>query len=291
MKYKRSVVSPRWSVKALWLFAAFLATSYFLLPTSAFPQEVVITVPIHPAPRYDSTKPMLTLQQGVGATGDLQQWKNTAGVVKLSVDASGSLIGPPASYSSTGSYQPVGVDLTLGSAAGKDHPNTAYLAPIMGNLFGNALTKTGDYLGGLIGVYSITGATGSHYPVGAVLGGIGDGSTGANGAFVAWIDGDSAQTNAGAAFKVRNRNSVPNSGFAWGLDLYDASTDGYPAVSYTVGDIRLHTDARIYSGTGDPNGNLSATDGSIYLRTGTATASTILYVCTGTTTWTAVTVP
>lgn len=49
--------------------------------------------------------------------------------------------------------------------------------------------------------------------------------------------------------------------------------------------------ASIFVGAANPNGALTGTDGSIYLRTGTATASTVLYVCTGGTTWTAVTVP
>jgi len=45
--------------------------------------------------------------------------------------------------------------------------------------------------------------------------------------------------------------------------------------------------AGIYTGTADPNATLSAEDGSIYLRTGTTTANTTLYVCTGTTNWSA----
>jgi len=44
----------------------------------------------------------------------------------------------------------------------------------------------------------------------------------------------------------------------------------------------------IYTGSGDPNGNLSAEDGSIYLRTGTANSATVVYACSGTTSWAAV---
>ena len=51
------------------------------------------------------------------------------------------------------------------------------------------------------------------------------------------------------------------------------------------------TTCSIFVGTADPNGSLAGTDGSIFLRSGTGTASTVLYVCTGGTTWTAVTVP
>ena len=55
-------------------------------------------------------------------------------------------------------------------------------------------------------------------------------------------------------------------------------------------EIELSTGVGIYSGSADPNGSLSAEDGSIYLRTGTTTATTIIYVCTGTTNWSATTV-
>jgi len=51
--------------------------------------------------------------------------------------------------------------------------------------------------------------------------------------------------------------------------------------------IELSSGAGFYTGTADPNGTLSAEDGSIYLRTGTSNANSILYVCTGTTNWTA----
>ena len=55
-------------------------------------------------------------------------------------------------------------------------------------------------------------------------------------------------------------------------------------------EIELSTGVGIYSGSADPNGSLSAEDGSIYLRTGTTTATTIIYVCIGTTNWSATTV-
>src|SRR6478609_8495309 len=142
-------------------------------------------------------------------------------------------------YADPGSFQIDGADLTLDAGAGKDKPDTAYLAPIMGNLWGTDLTKTGNYLGGIIGAYSITGTGGSTYPKGAVLAQITDGSTDADGAVVAYIDGDSAKTNAGAAFTVKNNNSTPGSGFNYGLDLYVPARDGYPAATPLVADIRL----------------------------------------------------
>jgi hypothetical protein len=264
-----------------------LALALACLPLCA--QEAVLSVPLHKQYSYSPALPLFTLQHATGATGNLQEWKDTAGNVTLSVDASGHLSGSnTVTYSSTSSAQGLSADFTLAATAGKDHPNTAFLAGVMGNLFGANLTKTGNYLGGVIGMYSITGTNADHYPHGAVLAGIGDGTTTADGAVVAWIDGDSGQTNAGAAFKVRNRNSVPNSGFNYGVDLFDASTDGYPAVKYLVGDIRLSSGGQIFTGTADPNSSVTGANGSVYIRTGTGNKNTTIYVNTnGGTTWAA----
>src|ERR1051326_4178836 len=76
----------------------------------------------------------------------------------------------PRSYTGTGSFQPIGIDLNLGPAAG----GTAgkFISPIMGNLIGNNQTKAGNYYGGLIGHYNIAGTNAPTYPSGALLGGI-----------------------------------------------------------------------------------------------------------------------
>src|SRR5258708_26398731 len=103
-------------------------------------------------------------------------------------------------------------DLTLDAAAGSGtSANPKYLAAAMFNLFGDVLTRVSNYLAGVIGAYSITGTKATTYPAGAVLGQITDGVTDVDGAFVAYIDGDSAQTKAGAAFTVRNNNSIGGS--------------------------------------------------------------------------------
>ena len=57
----------------------------------------------------------------------------------------------------------------------------------------------------------------------------------------------------------------------------------------TTKQIELTAGNGVYCGTADPNGSLSAEDGSLYLRTGTSNAATIIYVCTGTTNWSAIT--
>lgn len=150
------------------------------------------------------------------------------------------------SYSSASSHQTLAADLNLASGAGRNVADgTSHLAAIMGNLFGNLLTKTGNYLAGVIGKLSVTGAQASHYQVGGVLGIIGDGVTEADGAVVAVLDGDSAQTNANAAFAVRKNNSVPGSDFAFGLDLKGAAHDGFTAVAYTTGEIRFSNGTKV----------------------------------------------
>jgi hypothetical protein len=111
-------------------------------------------------------------------------------------------------------------------------------------------------------------------------------------------EGSSATTEAGIRIRNRDQSNVEvtpptailvpatagnTKGWSYGLDFSGATI--------VHADVRLHGGAGIYTGSADPNGSVSGTDGSIYLRTGTSTASTVLYVCTGTTTWTAITVP
>lgn len=201
-----------------------------------------------------------------GSYGEINYAVNGTSV--LTIGPSG-IQGPSATYSGTASYQPVGVDLTLGAAAGKTG-DTAYLSPIMGNLMGASLTKTGNYLGGLIGAYGITGTMATTYPAGAVLAQISDGVTDVDGAVVAYIDGDSAVTKANAAFKAMANNSNAGSGFNYGLDLTSASHDGFNALAILKADLRLSNDVCVLQGSGAPvDGTTGATfagPGSLYIR-------------------------
>lgn len=148
------------------------------------------------------------------------------------------------------SFQLVSADLTLEAASGSSSSgNPKFLAGGMFSLHGASLTATANYLGGVIGQYDIPGTLSTTYPAGAVLGMIADGTTAANGAFVAFIDGDSSQTKAGAAYTVRNNNSTAGSGFAYGVDLLGAAHDGYPAVAYTTAEIRLSNGIKITAPT------------------------------------------
>jgi hypothetical protein len=191
-------------------------------------------------------------------------------------------------YGAASSLQMLSGDLTLASGAGKDASSgTAFLAGGMGNVFGSNLTKTGNYIGGVIGHYSVTGTNASTYPVGAVLGGISDGTTTADGAFVAYTDGDSALTTAGAAFKVMNNNSTAGSGFDYGVDLQDAAHDGYQPVDedfYNKAPLRLVRNVVVLVNDAAPVDGTSGTGagtagpGSMYVDT----AGADLYINAGT---------
>jgi hypothetical protein len=92
----------------------------------------------------------------------------------------------------------------------------------MGNLLGDALTKENNYLAGLIGALSVTGARGTVLPFAAVLGILMDGSVNADAIIQAHIDGGdpSTQTNARAAFGVSVFNNHADSGVEFGVDLF-----------------------------------------------------------------------
>lgn len=143
-------------------------------------------------------------------------------------------------YVDVHSHQSDAADLTLSAKAGSgDGSNPKYLAASMWNIFGATLTRAANYLAGVIGAYSITGPKSTTYPAGAVLGQITDGVTEADGAFVAYIDGDSSVTTARAAFTVMSNNSNASSKFQVGLDLKGASHDGYQPVSFSVAEVRF----------------------------------------------------
>lgn len=191
-------------------------------------------------------------------------------------------------YSAAGSFQLLAADLTLAAGAGTSDPTgSSFLGAAMGNVLGSNLTQTHNYVGGVIGHYSVTGTNASTYPVGGVLAGISDGTTTADGAFVAYIDGDSALTTAGAAFKVMNNNSTPGSGFDFGVDLQDAAHDGYAAVDedfYNKAPVRLVRDVVVLVDEGTPANGVSGTGantagkGSLYVDT----TNGVLYINTGT---------
>lgn len=175
------------------------------------------------------------------------------------------------SYSSNHSNQSISADLTLGTRAGSsDGSNPKYEAAAMFNLFGDSMISDADYMAGVIGAYSITGAKATTYPAGAVLGQITDAVTEADGAFVAYVDGDGDVTKANAAFKAMSNNSTAGSGFTYGLDLFGASHDGYLELAILKADIRMSKEVCILNGSGAPTDGVTgatfAEIGSLYIR-------------------------
>lgn len=234
-------------------------------------------------PKFVDDIQMKSSPTGAATTRTVIDTDGNLTVTALTIDE--NIVAAP-SYSDEGSYQTVEADLNVAAAAGSaDGADPSFIGAVMGNVIGDDLTKDANYLGGVIGHYNVTGTKATTYPAGAVLAGIGDGVTEADGAVVAYIDGDSAQTNAGAAFKVRNNNSTAASGFDYGLDLYDAAHDGYSAVEYKVADVRVSANLNIYSGVAATRAAVralvgdSAPQGSLFIGTSSvATTKPNLYV-------------
>ena len=178
--------------------------------------------------------------------------------------------GPASPYAGTGSFQAVAPDLNLDPAAGSaDGSNPKFIAAMMGNLIGAMLTKDANYLAGVIGAFSVTGTKATTYPAGGVLAQISDGVTEADGAVVAYVDGDSAVTKANAAFKAMSNNSNAGSGFDYGLDLTSPAHDGYNDLAILKSDIRMSSDVCMFSGATAPvdgtTGAGFAGPGSLYI--------------------------
>lgn len=187
----------------------------------------------------------LALPAGAGAIieqddlGVLHVFGSTSGSTGGGPIPAGSSITYSATpYAGTGSFQPIGPDLNLAAAAGSS-TDSKYIATGMFNILGDALTKTKTYIAAAIAKLSITGTNLSSYPRAAIAAEVGDGVTAADAAVIAVVGGDSAQTNARAAYAVDNQNSTPGSGFSYVIDGYKASHDGYPAFVPLLGFARV----------------------------------------------------
>lgn len=161
-------------------------------------------------------------------------------------------------YTGADSYQVLAPDLELAAGAGGEDNDPSFLAAVMGNALGDALTKTGNYIAGVIGALSVTGVNASKYPVAALMGVLMDGVTDADAIICAVLDGSdpSAQTNARAAFGVRQINNHASSGVEYGLDLHDAGdtdimTDAEPFKT-TKATVRSASEVCIIDGAGVP---------------------------------------
>jgi hypothetical protein len=183
------------------------------------------------------------------------------------------VLGP--TFTGSSSRQSVEADATLSSFTG------GYGAAAMGNV-GGTVAAGNSIVGGLIGKYNVA-TNPSDEPAGAVLAEIGESSAGtADGAFVAYIGGDSGAVSGHAAYTVRSLNSTSGSGFDYGVDLNSTTVTGYQPLTFGVADIRLNSAATIGSGTTAAR-PATCVKGSIYLNTTTG----IMDGCTATNTWTA----
>lgn len=191
-------------------------------------------------------------------------------------------------YEDAGSFQNMAADLTVADAGGSDDgTDSSFLAGVMGNILGDSVQGEGNYLAGVIGAMSIVSPA-SEYPVGAVQGIIMDGSTGADGCFVAVIDGSdpSAETRARAAYAVKMNNNHADSGVDYGLDLKADANDNYSgtgrAFAVDKAEIRTSQEVCLLNDAAAPvdgtTGDNFAGPGSLYIDTD----APALYMNTGT---------
>ena len=176
-------------------------------------------------------------------------------------------------YGGTDEFSVLGADLELDAAAGwNDNTDPRYIMPIMGNLIGALLTKTANYLAGVWGKYSVTGAQSTTFPTGGV---VGEAAGRCDGAVVAVLGSHDDQTEARptAMFKVVIDNFDHNggqgtAGAQFGLDLYD-SRNGIPAIKYSKADLRLTHKVVTIVGRGAPQDGVTganeADKGSTYI--------------------------
>jgi len=157
----------------------------------------------------------------------------TAGVITVDLPSNttitvGNINIPDGRANVTGNANVVGGGATVGvrsilaidSAFGSNSSaDPASAQAIRGRVTGSNLTKTRNYVAGVTGQYLITGTNASEFINTGLLGVVGDQTTTANAAVVAYLDGDGGLTTAGSAYGVSMKNSTPNSGFDYGLDL------------------------------------------------------------------------
>jgi hypothetical protein len=146
--------------------------------------------------------------------------------------------------STVGSGATVGVKsvLAVDSSFGSNDPNNpASAQAVRGRITGTNLTGNSNYLTGVTGQYLITGTNASDFLKTGVLGVVGDQTTTADAAVIAYLDGDGGLTTAGSAYGVSMKNSTSGSGFDYGLDLQwiDLGLTGLDA-PFKVADIRFN---------------------------------------------------
>jgi hypothetical protein len=153
-----------------------------------------------------------------------------------------------------------------------------------GQVFGTAnQTSTATYYIGVMGRYLMTGTNASTFPKVGVMGVVGNLTTTADAAVMAWMDGDSGTTTARAGFGIGMTQSTGASGFDFGMDLklQDAVGGGGSIQPYKKAELRMSGDVCVLIGASAP---VDGTTGDNFAGTGSLFVDTTagkLYINTG----------
>jgi hypothetical protein len=195
------------------------------------------------------------------------------------ISITGNIIGgnidiPNGRANVTGTANAVGGGATVGvrsilaidSAFGSNNVNDpASAQAVRGRVTGSNLTKTRNYVAGVTGQYLVTGTNASEFINTGLLGVVGDQTTTANAAVVAYLDGDGGLTTAGSAYGVSMKNSTPGSGFDYGLDLQFINLNVVGTTTpFKQADIRFNNGVKLVANTaGNISINANVTVGNI----------------------------
>jgi hypothetical protein len=195
------------------------------------------------------------------------------------ISITGNIIGgnidiPNGRANVTGTANAVGGGATVGvrsilaidSAFGSNNVNDpASAQAVRGRVTGSNLTKTRNYVAGVTGQYLVTGTNASEFINTGLLGVVGDQTTTANAAVVAYLDGDGGLTTAGSAYGVSMKNSTPGSGFDYGLDLQFINLNVVGTTTpFKQADIRFNNGVTLVANTaGNISINANVTVGNI----------------------------
>jgi hypothetical protein len=161
-------------------------------------------------------------QPNITSTGTLTSLTVTGNAAVGNVNVADGRANVTGNANAAGAGATVGIRsiLNVESSFGSNDPNNpASAQAVRGRITGTNLTGNSNYLTGVTGQYLITGTNASDFLKTGVLGVVGDQTTTADAAVVAYLDGDGGLTTAGAAYGVSMKNSTSGSGFDYGLDL------------------------------------------------------------------------
>jgi hypothetical protein len=178
--------------------------------------------------------------------------------------------------------------LAIDSAFGSNDANDpASAQAVRGRVTGSNLSKTRNYVAGVTGQYLVTGTNASEFINTGLLGVVGDQTTTANAAIVAYLDGDGGLTTAGSAYGVSMKNSTPGSGFDYGLDLQFINLDiAGTTTPFKQADIRFNNGVELVANVANTislgasltvNGNLTLPEGGTITNNIPPATFTILF--------------